>query len=48
MKKELRRMDQFCHYALASATMAHEDSQLDLSKINLERAGVVLAAELVV
>lgn len=43
-KKELRRMDQFCHYALASATMAHEDSQLDLSKINLERAGVVFGS----
>ncbi len=43
-KKELRRMDQFCHYALATATMAYEDSQLDLSKINLEKAGVIFGS----
>ncbi|MEK6553246.1 MAG: beta-ketoacyl-ACP synthase II, partial [Bacteroidota bacterium] len=40
-KKELRRMDPFTHYSLATASMAMEDSKLDLSKINLERAGVI-------
>ena len=40
-RKELRRMDPYTHYALASAAMAIEDSKLDLSKINLERVGVV-------
>ena len=43
-KKEIRRMDPFTHYAIASATMAHEDSQMDLSKIDLERAGVVFGS----
>ncbi|MFA7228362.1 MAG: beta-ketoacyl-ACP synthase II [Melioribacteraceae bacterium] len=43
-KKELRRMDPFTHYSLATATMACEDSKLDLSKINLERAGVVFGS----
>ncbi len=43
-KKELRRMDPFTHYALATATMAMEDSKLDLSKINLERTGVVFGS----
>ncbi len=40
-KKEIRRMDPFTHYSLATAAMALEDSKLDLSKIELERAGVV-------
>jgi len=40
-KKELRRMDPFTHYSLSTAAMAIEDSKLDLSKINLERAGVI-------
>ncbi len=40
-KKELRRMDPFTHYALATAAMAIDDSKLDLSKTNLELAGVV-------
>jgi 3-oxoacyl-[acyl-carrier-protein] synthase II len=40
-KKEIRRMDPYTHYAIATASMAVEDSKLDLSKINLERVGVV-------
>lgn len=40
-KKELRRMDPFTHYAIATAVMAIEDSKLDLSKTNLERFGVI-------
>ncbi|MDP3443417.1 MAG: beta-ketoacyl synthase N-terminal-like domain-containing protein, partial [Ignavibacteria bacterium] len=39
-KKELRRMDPYTHYALATAAMAVEDSKLDLSKVDLELAGV--------
>ncbi len=40
-KKSIRRLDLFCQFALASAVQAVEDSKLDLSKINLNRAGVV-------
>ncbi len=40
-KKELRRMDPFTHYAIATAVMAMEDSNLDLSKVDLERFGVI-------
>lgn len=43
-KKELRRMDPYTHYALATAAMAMEDSKLDLSKINLETAGVIFGS----
>ncbi|PKL81842.1 MAG: beta-ketoacyl-[acyl-carrier-protein] synthase II, partial [Ignavibacteriae bacterium HGW-Ignavibacteriae-3] len=43
-KKELRRMDPFTHYALATSVMACEDSKLDLSALNLERAGVVFGS----
>ncbi len=40
-KKEIRRMDPYSHYAVATASMAVEDSKIDLSKIDLERVGVV-------
>ncbi len=43
-KKEMKRMDVYTHYALAAAAMALEDSKLDLSKINLELAGVVFGS----
>ncbi len=43
-KKEVKRMDPYTHYALACAAMAVEDSKLDLSKINLEMAGVVFGS----
>ncbi len=43
-KKETKRMDLFTHYALATASMAIEDSQLNLSKINLDMAGVVFGS----
>ena len=43
-KKEVKRMDSYTQYAIATATMALEDSKLDLSKINLERAGVVIGS----
>lgn len=40
-KKELRRMDPFTHYSLATAEMAMQDSGLDLSKVDRERFGVI-------
>jgi 3-oxoacyl-[acyl-carrier-protein] synthase II len=43
-KKEAKRMDPYTHYALSTAAMAMEDSKLDLSKINLEMAGVVFGS----
>lgn len=43
-KKEVKRMDPYTHYALATASMALEDSKLDLSRIDNERAGVVFGS----
>ncbi len=40
-KKSISRMDPYTQYALASATMAMEDSGIDVNSINLERAGVI-------
>ncbi len=40
-RKELRRMDRFTHYALATAQMAVEDSGLDFEKENRNMIGVV-------
>ncbi len=39
--KALRRMDPFTHYALTTAQMAIEDSELNLEEIDLERFGVI-------
>ena len=41
-RKEARKMDPYCHYALASAQMAVEDSAMDLETIDKKRVGVVL------
>ena len=41
-KKEQRRMDPFCQYGIAAAKMAIQDSGLDISAINPERAGVMI------
>lgn len=43
-KKEIKRMDLYTHFALASAAMALEDSKLDLSKIDLNMAGVIFGS----
>jgi 3-oxoacyl-[acyl-carrier-protein] synthase II len=40
-KREIRRMDPFCHYAMATAHEAMEQAKLDLETINLDRAGVI-------
>jgi len=43
-RKEVKRMDKFCHYAMASAKEAMEQSNLDLEKINAERFGVLVGS----
>jgi len=40
-RKEARKMDPYCQFAFAAATMAVEDSGLDVEKINRNRVGVV-------
>jgi 3-oxoacyl-[acyl-carrier-protein] synthase II len=40
-KKELRRMDLVEQFAIAAAQQAIDDSKLDLTSIDLERAGVI-------
>ncbi len=39
--KALKRMDPFTHYALATAQMAMDDSNIDLEKIDRDRMGVI-------
>ena len=41
-RKEARKMDPYCQYAMAAAQMAVEDSQLNLEQTDLNRVGVVL------
>lgn len=43
-KKEVKRMDPYTHYALATSAMAMEDSKIDLSKIDPNMAGVVFGS----
>lgn len=40
-RKEARKMDKFCHFAIAGADMAIADSGMDMEKINKDRVGVV-------
>ncbi len=40
-RKELRRMDAFCHYALVAVDEAVKDSGMDLKSVNLDRIGVI-------
>lgn len=44
--KEMKRMDLFIQYALAATKIAMEDSGLDISKEDAERAGVVVGTGL--
>ncbi len=39
-KKELKRMDRYTQFALAATRLAFDDAQLDLNKLDGERAGV--------
>ena len=43
-KKEQRRMDPFCHYGVAAAKMAVENSGMDMNAINHDRAGVIVSS----
>ncbi|GAA0230752.1 beta-ketoacyl-ACP synthase II [Metaclostridioides mangenotii] len=43
-KKEVKRIDRFTQYAIASAKMAVEDSKLDLEKIDQYRFGVIIGS----
>ena len=43
-RKEARRMDPFCHYALIAADEAVADSGIDFEKADKERCGVVLGS----
>lgn len=40
-RKEARKMDPYCHYAMAAASMAMDDSAIDLEPIDKNRVGVV-------
>ena len=41
-RKEARKMDPYCHYALAAAQMAVEDSDMDIEALDKNRVGVVM------
>src|SRR5438105_6209849 len=43
-KKDVRRLDPFVQYAIASSVMAVEDSGLDLSKVDGTRFGVLVGS----
>lgn len=43
-RKEIKRMDRFAQFAMASAKMAVEESRLDFDRINRERAGVIIGS----
>lgn len=43
-RKEARKMDKFCQFALAAAEEALENSGLELDKIDLERLGVYVGS----
>lgn len=40
-RKEARKMDPYCHYAMAAASMAMDDSAIDLEAIDKNHVGVV-------
>jgi 3-oxoacyl-[acyl-carrier-protein] synthase II len=42
--KEARRMDEFMHYGIAAGVQAMADSGLDLEKVDLDRAGVIMGS----
>lgn len=42
--KNVRRLDKFAQYAIVSSYMAVEDADIDLEKIDKERAGVILGS----
>ena len=40
-RKEARKLDRFCQFAVVVADQAFSDSGLDIEKINSDRAGVI-------
>lgn len=42
--KEARRMDEFMHYGIAAGVQAMADSGLDLQRVDLDRAGVIMGS----
>jgi 3-oxoacyl-[acyl-carrier-protein] synthase II len=42
--KEARRIDEFMHYGIAAGADAMADSGLDLQKVDLDRAGVIMGS----
>lgn len=43
-KRESRRMDDFCKYAMVAAAEAISDSGLDFDKVNTDRVGVIIGS----
>lgn len=43
-RKQARRMDPYCHYAIAASKMAISDSNLSLEKVNPYRFGVIIGS----
>lgn len=43
-RKEAKRMDRYCQFALAAAKEAVEDAKLDLENMNKERLGVIVGS----
>ena len=42
--KESRRMDEFMHYGIAAGAQAMADAGLDMNRIDLDRAGVIMGS----
>lgn len=42
--KESRRMDEFMHYGIAAGVQAMADAGLDMNRIDLDRAGVIMGS----
>ena len=43
-RKEARKLDPFCQYAIVASDEAIEDSQLDLDSLDKDRVGVIWGA----
>lgn len=43
-KKELKRMDRFTHFAIASSDMAVKDSNMNLDAVDKEKMGVIIGS----
>lgn len=43
-KKEARRMDRFCHFAVAAARESLNDAELEINELNRDRIGVLVGS----